>query len=335
MAKKKGVPSVSSTIKNLLSFQFAEDHVQDGEEHIFFLRIHSPNMDILSQSEQTTHVHKLQAILDSVDIAFDIFAMDKAESLDAVKKYYEACLAARQEFAFVFNDAIRKLDAIDTNSASVQRAFYLAVHVRDRQRYELFAQQVRGKLDYSLARGGELEVIMRNYLLHEYVPTPVYSLEREFAARQQTSGNGDIHVRFSKKERQKYAAMAANEQLLSSIHEEPILDEAEKTAPLVTAAATNREPPTAIIPNEKPLNAPDGKEALKVCDAGTVPPNLMPDNEPTTPVVHGTGATQHPLFSPADPTAPARPTEQKGEFDGKRQRQDEGTGSASGGLWPF
>lgn len=213
MAKK--APKVSSTIKTLLHFEFANDHIMDGDDQVFFLRIHPRNTAILSNSEKVAETRKLKSILDGVDIPFDIFVMDKAESLDVVKTYYEACRRSRQEFAFAFNDYIKKLETMDTDSASIQRAFYLVVRVRDRQRYELFAQQVRGKLDFSLAKRDELEVLMRNYLLHEYVPTPVYSLDRELANRNhQTAAGPRVHL--TQEQQERYAAMSANESILAA-----------------------------------------------------------------------------------------------------------------------
>lgn len=211
MAKKQPVKKVSSTMKNLLNFRLMEDHIEEGGAYIFFLRVHPPNMVILSKSERRAKAHKFQEALDGIDIPFDIFVMDKAEDLEHVKKYYQACRSKWPDYDFVFNAVLRKLDTIDGESASIQRAFYIVVRVRDRQRFDLFAQQFQNRLDFTLAKHEELETVMRNFLLREYVATPVYSVQREMA---RTRDGGQINIRLTRERQAQYEAGAANESLL-------------------------------------------------------------------------------------------------------------------------
>lgn len=259
MAKKKAAPKVSSTIKALFPYKFAEDHINDGLDQVFFLRIHPRNTVILSYSEKVEETRKLKGILDSVDIPFDIFVMDKAESLDAVKAYYEGCRKSRQEYVFAFNDYIKKLETMNADSASIQRAFYLVVRVRDRQRYELFAQQVRGKLDFSLAKRDELEVLMRNYLLHEYVPMPVYSLDRELE-KQKRQGTAGQRVHLTQEQQDRYTAMAANESILTAVGSSISEDMQNQAAAAGSATEQTKEGETIVqlVQNENQKREPDG-----------------------------------------------------------------------------
>lgn len=210
----KKAKHISSTMKNLLKFHLMEDHIEEDGEFVFFLRVHPPNMAILSKAERRVNAHKLQEALDGIDLPFAIFVMDKAENLEHVKKHYRAGREKWPDFDFVFNGYLRKLDTIDGESASIQRAFYLVVRVRDRQRFDLFSQQFQNRLDCTLATRDELETIMRNFNLREYVPTPVYSVERELAKERPME---KLNIHLSHDRRKQYAATAATESLMQAV----------------------------------------------------------------------------------------------------------------------
>lgn len=213
-AQKQAVKHVSSTMKKLFPFHLMEDHIEAEGKYVFFLRVHPPNMGILSKLERKANADKFQQALDGIDVPFSIFIMDKAENLEVNKKHYKACRSKWPDYDFVFNGYLQKLDSIDGESASVQRAFYLVVPVRDRQRFDLFAQQFQNRLDCTLAKRDELETIMRNFNLREYVTAPVYCMERELEKREP---HENLSVYLSRERKKQYAATAANESLMQAV----------------------------------------------------------------------------------------------------------------------
>lgn len=156
-------------------FRLMDDHVETGEgntrrEHYLF-RLHPKNMEILGSAERFLQEDLLQALLDGSDqIVPSFFILDKTEGLGHVREHLAELKNQNGQYDELYADLIREIDGLDAESAAVERAAYMCLEVRDRSETELFSARLRDCIEFHLADREEWIVVLRNFLLREYLP---------------------------------------------------------------------------------------------------------------------------------------------------------------------
>lgn len=173
MPKTKG-STMRNTMRSLLSFRVKEDYIEADGKMFFLFRIHPRNMTILSKEEKREEAKRFQHMLDALDMKFSVFAVDKTENLDEIKRYYESLVASRPDYAFINGEILNQLTSIEQTSACVQRAFYMIIKVKDHQEVDNFVSQMQGCFIFTQAKREEIIVVLRNHILREFTSFRLY-----------------------------------------------------------------------------------------------------------------------------------------------------------------
>ncbi len=156
-----------------LDFELNADHVVTGHdkklrEH-YLLRLAPKQMDILGLVDRLEEIARLQTLLDGCEkIVPSFFILDKTEGMGHIREYQQGLMIENPAYEFIFEDLLRQIDGIEAESASVERAFYMCVSVRDRGQLDLFCSQLNDRIPYYIAKKDEWIVVLRNFLLREY-----------------------------------------------------------------------------------------------------------------------------------------------------------------------
>lgn len=261
MSKAKAVKKIPNSMKQLLACKICDDHIEAGGKRYFFLRIKPKNMTILSYQEKEVEIKKFQAFLDSIDTEFSIFVMDKTENLDDIKHYYEMLVKSRPDYEFINGAVLEKLQSIESDSACVQRAFYIIMAAKERRDYDLFVKQLAGHINFSLVFKEELIVIMQNYQLHEYPNFSLYSFENEIEKeyRKMLKTRGGPKVRITDEAKQRFRSSNAVKKITPVA---PAAKDTPSNANTATAVPKTVEEEKTVYSNKKPEVLPVGKEKI-------------------------------------------------------------------------
>ena len=129
----------------------------------------------MSTQEILEEIDNLAALFDMLECPFAMFATDKVENLDHIRRYY-ASLDPR--FDAITSEVIARIDDTNEKGTSVLRAFYFILQSNDREdpAYNLLV----GKgYTIQLADREELATLLRNYYVREFVTTEIHTLEAE------------------------------------------------------------------------------------------------------------------------------------------------------------
>ena len=163
-------------IQRLIDFQLEEDGVRTKDGFFTFYRYYPPNMQIMTQIEVQNEIEKFSRLLDAVKSEITIFATDKVEDMKEVKDFY---LSLPAEFDYLTADILAALENSEAKSASVQRAFYFITRDDPDGGKKTF-NAIRGHgYHIEVTKKAELAVVLRNYLLREFQPLDIYTIERE------------------------------------------------------------------------------------------------------------------------------------------------------------
>lgn len=220
-------------VQDLLRFKLCDNHIEVGNRLRYYLRIHPANMVILNLHEKMEELRRFKLIMDSSDSAFELITIDKAENLDEIYDYYQMLTKMRPEYAFINESICEFLRSNDIRSASIQRAFYFLITVREERDFDIVFKTFSNHIKVEVAKKLELTQIMRSSLLREFIDSDVYSFEGEIDKRYEENlkkRKPMPKVKITEKQRQKYKAAEALKPILDKPEALPETTYTEKEA---------------------------------------------------------------------------------------------------------
>lgn len=164
-------------ITQLIDFDIREDHISTPDGRLYFFRYFPVNNSILTDSERRGRILQLQRALDSIVHELTFLAVDKVEDLRENKEFYRGM---DKEYFFITSDIINSIESAEVSSTSVQRAFYILVREQEPETVQRIYNTLRGmEFNVYLAQKGELALMLRNYLLREFLNFDIHTLEKE------------------------------------------------------------------------------------------------------------------------------------------------------------
>lgn len=158
-------------ISDLINFKVHDNCIATPDGMVHFLRILPPNLSIMTAAEKAQKPEDFEVLLNSVNIPFQIFVMDKSEDMSLNKAFY-AGLSPRYEE--ITSQIIASMDKMESSSSSVQRAYYFVTITKNASDFELFHTAVSSHFEVQLAQRQELITILRNFLLREFVTSDLH-----------------------------------------------------------------------------------------------------------------------------------------------------------------
>lgn len=176
-------------LSNLISFTLHESCVECGGKYFHFYRYFPPNTDIMSGKEIAEEIDNLAALFDLLECPFAMFATDKVENLDHIRRYY-ASLDPR--FDAITSEVIARIDDTNEKGTSVLRAFYFILQSDNQE--DSFYNLLAGKgYTIRVANREEIATLLRNYYVREFVTAEIHTMEEELLK------NEKMAKRFAKK----------------------------------------------------------------------------------------------------------------------------------------
>lgn len=164
-------------IQKIVSFRLNDDSVERDGKTFFFYRWSPPNTAIMTEQEISDEIMQLGRLFDSLHCSFRIFATDKMENLAETKRYYSSLSA---EFDYITSDIVHSIESNDTESSSVQRAYYFIYETKESQGKNDIYNAISGRGYHIVkARKSEIAVLLRNYYVREFVNTDIYTIAQE------------------------------------------------------------------------------------------------------------------------------------------------------------
>lgn len=167
---------VKGNIDKLLGFELLDDGIRTPNGVYTFYRYYPPNTEIMTETEVALEIENMAQLFDSLGREFEIVATDKVEDLREVRNFY---LSLPSEFDYITSYILAALEDVEISSSAVQRAFYIVV-LNDKEGGRNAYNLIRGKgYQVEIATKSELAVVLRNYLLREFLPTDIYTVVEE------------------------------------------------------------------------------------------------------------------------------------------------------------
>lgn len=174
--KERKRKKADGNIDKLLGFELLEDGIKTSNGVYTFYRYYPPNTEIMTETEVELEIENMAQLFDALGREFEIIAIDKVEDLREVKNFY---LSLPPEFDFITSYILATLEDVEVSSSAVQRAFYIVVR-NDKEGGRNAYNTIRGKgYQAEIATKAELAVVLRNYLLREFLPTDIYTITEE------------------------------------------------------------------------------------------------------------------------------------------------------------
>ncbi len=168
--KKKG------NIDKLIDFELLDDGIKTPTGVYTFYRYYPPNTEIMTEQEIAQEIENMAHLMDALCREFEIVALDKVEDLSEVKAFYQSLAP---EFDYLTSYILAALEDVDVISSAVQRAYYIVVQ-NDKEGGRNAYNLIRGKgFQIEIAQKAELAVMLRNYLLREFIPMDIYTIVNE------------------------------------------------------------------------------------------------------------------------------------------------------------
>lgn len=165
----------SLPIQQLIDFKLHDDYIETPKGIFLFYRYFPPNASIMTDQEIADEIEQFSRFLDSLRRSITLFATDKIEDLSEIKKFY---LSQPLEFEHINSDIVNSIESSEVKSTSVQRAFYFILKT-DNPDDDIYNQIVGRGYRIDKATKRELSVLLRNYLLREFLTTDIYTIAQE------------------------------------------------------------------------------------------------------------------------------------------------------------
>lgn len=162
-------------IQSLMNFQLKDDHIVSQGEKYYLYRYFPPNADIMTDDEIAEEIMKFARALDTLRRPISLFITDKIEDLETIKRFYSSLPV---EFDYITSEVISKLEDVEVKSTSVQRSYYY-IYKPENDNDDI--HNVLAGMGYAIQRAKKHEyvVLLRNYLLREFINFDIYTVEQE------------------------------------------------------------------------------------------------------------------------------------------------------------
>lgn len=162
-------------IEDLLNFELQDDHVIAGGQKVYFIRYYPPNLSIMTESEVEDEIRNMTVLLDTLRRRLSLFITDKVEDLEGNKRFWRSMPS---QYEYITSEIVSKMMDVEVKSTSVQRSFYF-VYKPENDSDDIY-NTLKGK-GYTVERTKkhELAVLLRNYLLREFINYDIYTIEQE------------------------------------------------------------------------------------------------------------------------------------------------------------
>lgn len=165
-------------MRDLMGFDFGDSCLysgKDGKEIYRFYRYYPPNTEVMTDDEIADEILRLSQLFDSLNCTFALFGADKIEDMSELKAYYRSL---PRKYDHIVSDIVKEIESSETHSSAVQRAYYFVYKAKDE--YDDIYSLIASK-GYSISRAekAELAVLLRNYLVREFVNVDIYTLAEE------------------------------------------------------------------------------------------------------------------------------------------------------------
>ncbi len=167
----------TAPITELLNFKVLDNCVEIGDKKVFCFRYYPPNTAIFTESELRDSIFAFQRLLDSLAQEITFFTTDKVEDLQANKEYWES---RDRRYYHLTSDIIKSIESIEVGSASVQKATYIILTATDLEKVQAVYNTLKGlNFNCYLADKRELTLLLRNFILREFLNFDIYQVENE------------------------------------------------------------------------------------------------------------------------------------------------------------
>lgn len=164
----------------LMDFEICDNHIKTPSGHYFLFRIQPPNLSILNDWERDEKLKAFESFLDSNEMSFQIFVMDKTEDLSLNKQFWQGI---DDRYDFISGAILNAIEEMQTDSRGIQRAFYIIICVKRKSEHELFFEQLKNNgFECYIVSKMELITVMRNFLLREFTDFDIRTFDREVQA---------------------------------------------------------------------------------------------------------------------------------------------------------
>jgi len=170
----------TESINNLINFTIMDDYVKSNNQKIYFYRFYPPNISILTPNEVEIEITAFANFIESVNMPFQIFAMDKVENLNRNKEFFQNMNEKYKKYTEQIIEQISSHDADDNKTNSIQRAYYFVINTKNASEKNEFEDALNSqRLKSSLVKRDELVTIFRNYYLREFSPFDILIFSKE------------------------------------------------------------------------------------------------------------------------------------------------------------
>lgn len=170
--KKRALP-----FQSLINFRLEDNRVFSDGQYIYFYRWSPPNTHIMTEPEIKHEIARLGKLFDRLGCAFSMFATDKLENLDDVKKFY---LSLPVRYEYMISDIVANIEKSDVSSSSVQRAYYFIYRAK-KENDEIYKTLIAEDYRVTRASKDEIALLLRNFLVREFVSCDIYTIAQETA----------------------------------------------------------------------------------------------------------------------------------------------------------
>ncbi len=170
----------AENINNLINFTIMNDYVKSNDKKFYFYRFLPPNISILTQNETELEISALANLIESVNMPFQIFAMDKVENLNRNKEFFQSMNEKYKKYTEQIINQISSHDADDNKTNSIQRAYYFIISTKNASEKNEFEDALNSqRLKSSIVKHDELATVFRNYYLREFSPFDILAFSKE------------------------------------------------------------------------------------------------------------------------------------------------------------
>lgn len=165
-------------IQDLIQFRFADNGIyggKDGKELFRFYRYYPPNTDVMTDEEIAQEIEQLCRLFDSLRCPFTMFGTDKIEDMSALKEYYRSL---PRRYDHILADVVNEIESTETKSSAVQRAYYF-IYKAQSEEDDIYTLIVGKGYKIDRVKNDEMAVLLRNYLVREFVNVDIYTIAEE------------------------------------------------------------------------------------------------------------------------------------------------------------
>lgn len=118
-----------------------------------------------------------------------MFGTDKIEDMSALKEYYRSL---PRRYDHILADVVNEIESTETKSSAVQRAYYF-IYKAQSEEDDIYTLIVGKGYKIDRVKNDEMAVLLRNYLVREFINVDIYTIAEEVKTTQPGKGQtGDL-----------------------------------------------------------------------------------------------------------------------------------------------